>query len=135
MVEYSKPLPEITPDNKPFWDACKRHELSLQRCQDCGHLRLPSPICQECLSMNAEWVKVSGRGKLYTWTTIFQRYHPAFTDELPYNVAMVELEEGPRVITNIVECKNDDLHIGMEVEVVFEDVTEEITLPKFKPSL
>jgi len=85
--------------------------------------------------MNSEWVKVSGRGKLYTWTTIFQRYHPAFADELPYNVAMVELEEGPRVITNVVECKNDDLHIGMEVEVVFEDVTEEITLPKFKPSL
>ena len=133
MDEYSKPLPEITPDNKPFWDACKRHELSLQRCQDCGHLRLPSPICQKCLSMNSGWVSVSGRGKVYTWTTLFQRYNPAFADELPYNVAIVELEEGPRLITNIVGCNNEDLRIGMEVEVVFEDVTEEITLPRFKP--
>jgi hypothetical protein len=64
---------------------------------------------------------------------IFQRYNPAFADELPYNVAMVELEEGPRLITNIVGCNNGDLRIGMEVEVVFEDVTEEITLPRFKP--
>lgn len=133
MAEYSKPLPEITPDNKPFWDSCKQHELSLQRCQDCGCLRLPSPICQECLSMESEWIKMSGRGKLYTWTTIFQRYHPAFAEELPYNVAVVELEEGPRLITNIVDYSHEDLRIGMEVEVVFEDVTEEITLPKFRP--
>jgi len=133
VVEYNKPLPEITPDNQPFWEACKRHELCLQRCQDCGHLRLPSPICQQCLSMNSEWVRVSGRGKVYTWTTIYQRYHPAFAEELPYNVTMVALEEGPRLLANIVDCKNEDLRIGMEVEVVFEDVTEEITLPKFRP--
>ena len=133
MVEYSKPLPEITPDNKPFWSACKQHELSLHRCQNCGHIRLPSPICQKCLSMDSEWVRVSGRGKLYTWTTIYQRYHPGFAEELPYNVAIVELENGLRLMTNIVGCKNEDLRIGMEVEVIFEDVTEEITLPKFKP--
>jgi len=83
--------------------------------------------------MNSEWVRVSGRGKVYTWTTIYQRYHPAFAEELPYNVTMVALEEGPRLLANIVDCKNEDLRIGMEVEVVFEDVTEEITLPKFRP--
>jgi len=83
--------------------------------------------------MNSEWVGVSGRGKLYTWVVIYQRYHPAFAEDLPYNVAMVDLEEGPRLITNIVGCNNEDLCIGMEVEVIFEDVTEEITLPKFKP--
>ena len=134
MTEYSKPLPEVTPDNQPFWDACKRHELSLQRCQDCGHLRLPSPICPQCLCMNSEWVGMSGRGRVYTWTTIYQRYHAGFAGELPYNVAMVELEEGPRLITNIVGCDNEDLRIGMEVEVVFEDVTEEMTLPRFRPA-
>ena len=133
MVEYSKPLPEMTPDNQPFWDACKRHELSLQRCQDCGHFRLPSPICPNCLSMNSEWVRVSGRGKVYTWVLIYQRYHPAFAEDIPYNVAMVELEEGPRLITNIVDCRDEDIRLGMEVEVVFEDVTDEVTLPKFKP--
>jgi len=83
--------------------------------------------------MNSEWVEVSGRGKVYTWVVIHQRYHPGFVEELPYNVTLVELEEGPRLITNIVGCNNEDLHVGMDVEVVFEDVTEEITLPKFKP--
>ena len=76
---------------------------------------------------------MSGRGKLYTWTVIHQRYHPGFAEEIPYNVSIVELEEGPRLTTNIIGCTNDDLRVGMEVEVVFDDVTEEITLPKFKP--
>jgi hypothetical protein len=82
--------------------------------------------------MNSEWVRVSGRGRVYTWVVIHQRYHPGFAGELPYNVAIVELEEGPRLITNIVGCKNEDLRIGMEVEVIFDDATDEITLPKFK---
>jgi len=133
MSEYSKPLPEVTPDNQPFWDACKRHELSLQRCHDCGHLRLPSPICPQCLSMESGWVAASGRGKVFTWTVIHQRYHPGFAGELPYNVSIVELDEGPRLLTNIVGCSNEDLRIGMDVEAVFEDVTEEMTLPKFRP--
>ena len=133
MVEYNKPLPEITLDNQPFWDACKRHELSLQKCQDCGHLRNPGPICPNCLSMNSEWVRVSGRGKVYTYVVMHQRYHAGFADELPYNVTIVELDEGPRLLTNIVGCKNEDIRIGMEVDVVFEDITEEVTLPKFKP--
>jgi uncharacterized OB-fold protein len=83
--------------------------------------------------MDSGWVKVSGRGKLYTWTIIHQRYHPGFTEEVPYNVAIVELDDGPRLFTNIVGCENEDLHVGMEVEVVFDDVTEEISLPRFKP--
>jgi uncharacterized OB-fold protein len=134
MEEYGKPLPEVTPDNKPFWDACKRGELSLPGCLDCGHLRLPGPICPQCLSMKAEWTVLSGRGRLYTWTTIHQRYHAGFAGETPYNVAMIELEEGPRLIANIVNCGNDDLTIGMEVEVVFDDVTGDVTLPRFCPA-
>ena len=133
MTEYAKPLPEITHDNRPFWEACRRHELSLQRCADCGHIRLPSPICPQCLSMDSVWARVSGRGRLYTWTTIYQRYHPGFAGETPYSVAMVELEEGPRLITSIVGCGNEDLRIGMELAVVFEDVTPEVTLPRFRP--
>ncbi len=73
MTDYGKPLPEITTDNQPFWDACKRHELSLQRCLACRELRLPSPICQKCLSMDSEWVPASGRGKVYTWVIVYQR--------------------------------------------------------------
>jgi len=83
--------------------------------------------------MNSDWVRASGRGKVYTWVLIYQRYHPAFAEDIPYNVTMVELEEGPRLITNIVDCRDEDIRLGMEVEVVFEDVTDEVTLPKFKP--
>lgn len=132
MAEYNKPLPDITLYNQPFWDACKRHELSLQHCQDCGQIRLPSPICPNCLSMNAKWTKVSGRGKVYTYTIVHQRYHPGFANDLPYNVAIVELEEGPRLFTNIIGCKNEAIRIGMDVEVAYDDATEEVTLPKFK---
>jgi len=132
-MEYSKPLPEVTVDSKPFWDACKRHELTLQRCRNCGQLRNPSPICQKCLSMESEWVTVTGRGRLYTWVVVYQRYHPGFAQETPYNVAIVELDEGPRLVTNIIGCQNEALRIGMEVEVTFDDVTDEITLPRFRP--
>jgi len=127
-AKNQKKLDGITPKI-----SAKRHELSLQRCQDCGHFRLPSPICPNCLSMNSDWVRASGRGKVYTWVLIYQRYHPAFAEDIPYNVTMVELEEGPRLITNIVDCRDEDIRLGMEVEVVFEDVTDEVTLPKFKP--
>ncbi len=134
MDEYSKPLPTVTPDNEPFWDACKRHLLALQKCKDCDNLRLPGPICPNCLCMEAEWTPLSGRGKLFAWTIIHQRYHKGFAEETPYNVAIVELEEGPRLLTNIVDCANEDLRVDMAVDVVFDDVTEEITLPRFKPN-
>jgi uncharacterized OB-fold protein len=134
LTEYTKPLPAVTPDNEPFWEACRRHELQLPRCRDCAHLRLPGPICPKCLSMEADWETVSGRGALYTWTVIYQRYHAGFAEELPYNVAMVELEEGPRLISNVTGCDNGDLRVGMALEVVFDDVTDEVTLPRFKPT-
>jgi uncharacterized OB-fold protein len=83
--------------------------------------------------MESEWVTVTGRGRLYTWVVVYQRYHPGFAQETPYNVAIVELDEGPRLVTNIIGCQNEALRIGMEVEVTFDDVTDEITLPRFRP--
>ena len=133
MVQYQKPLPAPTLDSKGFWDGCKRHEILIQRCKDCGTLRhYPRPMCPKCNSMNTEWVKVSGKGKIYTWTVVHQPAHPAFT-EVPYAVVIVELEEGVRMTSNMVGCQPDDLYIGMPVEVVFDDVTDEVTLPKFRP--
>ena len=135
MSEYSKPLPRIDNETSPYWDACKRHELRMQRCVSCGQLRFPPGIiCANCNSLEAEWVKLSGRGKVYTWNIFHQLYNPAFAQDLPYNVAVIELEEGPRITSNIVGCKNEDIHIGMAVEVVFEDITDDVTLPKFRPS-
>ncbi|MFC1823441.1 Zn-ribbon domain-containing OB-fold protein [Thermodesulfobacteriota bacterium] len=131
--EYAKPLPDITDDNRPFWEGCKRHELLLQKCGDCGQVRYHSPICPECWSTEHQWVQAGGRGKVYTWTVFHQNYHPAFEPDLPYNVAIVELEEGPHMLTNLIEITNEDIRPDMAVEIAWDDVTEEITLPKFRP--
>ena len=132
-TDYAKPLPEITEDNRPFWEGCKQHKLLLQRCSKCGHLRDAAPICPECWSADHDWVEASGRGTVYSWIVVHQRYGRAFEDDLPYNVTIVELEEGPRLLTNLVEIDNADIRPGLSVEVVWDDVTEEITLPKFRP--
>lgn len=129
-----KPLPHIDEMSQPYWEAAKRHELFLQKCQECGNFHYPpGEICSSCLSNKLEWVKASGRGIVYTWTVFHQVYHPAFEKDVPYAVVAVELEEGPRLLTNLVDCKVEAINIGMPVEVVFGDVTEEITLPKFCP--
>lgn len=132
--EYQKPLPFVSEVNRPYWDAARRHELVLQRCQECGHYRYPpGDTCPRCLSDRLAWVKVSGRGSIYTWVVFHQVYHQAFANDAPYAVVVVQLEEGVRLVTNLVDCKTEDIEIGMAVEVVFDDVTEEITLPKFRP--
>ena len=133
---YQKPLPHIDEMNRPYWDAAKRHELMLQRCQECGHYRYPpGETCPRCLSDRLQWEKVSGRGTVHTWTVFHQVYHPSFASEAPYAVVAVELEEGPRMVTNLVDCKVEDIGIGLPVEVVFDDVTKEVTLPKFRPTV
>lgn len=132
--EYQKPLPFVSEVNRPYWDAARRHELVLQRCQECGHYRYPpGDTCPRCLSDRLAWVKVSGRGSIYTWVVFHQVYHQAFANDAPYAVVVVQLEEGARLVTNLVDCQTEDIEIGMAVEVVFDDVTEEITLPKFRP--
>ena len=134
IEEYKKPLPGINELTRPYWDATKKHELYLQKCQQCGNYRYPpGESCPSCMSDKLEWVKVSGRGTVYTWTVFHQVYHPSFAEEAPYTVVAVELDEGPRMVTTLTDCEDEDIHIGMPVEVVFDDVTEEITLPRFRP--
>jgi hypothetical protein len=132
---YIKPMPRIDEESKGFWEACRRHELYVQRCGACGLLRhYPRALCPTCLSDQIEWVKSSGRGTVYTFTVTYQNQAPGFREELPYVLAYVQLEEGVRLLTNIVGCPADDVRIGMPVEVVFDDVTSEVTLPKFRPA-
>lgn len=134
MAEYDKPLPLVKRDIKDFWDACKRHELVIQRCKDCGTFRhTPRPMCHNCSSMNTENVVVSGKGTVYSYTIVTHPVHPGFM-EVPYAVVLVELPDagGVRMVSNIVDCPPEEVRIGMPVEVCFDDVTEEITLPRFK---
>ncbi len=132
---YKKPLPRIDEESKGFWEACQRHQLYVQQCRSCGALRYyPRALCPACLSSDTQWVLSSGRGTVYTYTVTYQNQAPGFRDELPYVLAYVELEEGVRVLTNIVGCAVEDVRIGMPVEVTFDDVSSAITLPKFKPA-
>jgi uncharacterized OB-fold protein len=131
---YKKPLPRIDEESRGWWEALQRHELSVQHCRDCGTVRLPPrAVCPECMSSSVAWERASGRAAVYSFTVTHQNQAPGFREELPYVLAIVELEEGPRIMTNLVECAPDDVRIGMPVEVVFDDVTPEVTLPKFRP--
>ena len=132
---YKKPLPRVDEESRGFWEALARHELYVQRCRDCGTVRLPPrALCPACLSSAVEWVRSAGRGVVYSFTVTHQNQAPGFREELPYVLAIVELTEGPRLLTNLVEGSPDAVRIGMPVEVVFDDVTPEITLPKFRPA-
>jgi hypothetical protein len=134
VSEYQKPLPRITPDNRPFWEAARRHELRLQRCGECGKVWFPpGPVCHECLSERFEWERMTGRGKVSSWVVFHQRYFESFAADIPYNVVQVELEEGLRLTANLIGVPNDQIEIGMPVEVIFDDVTPKITLPRFRP--
>ena len=133
-MSYRKPLPRIDEESRGYWEALARHELYLQRCRDCGTKRFPPrAVCPACLSSASAWVRASGRGTVYTFTVTHQNQAPGFREEVPYVLAVVELAEGPRLMTNIVGCAPDAVRIGMPVEVVFEVVTPEITLAKFRP--
>ncbi len=133
MAEYNRPLPPVTTDSRPYWDAAKRHEFMMQKCNDCGHVYMPPAICcHYCASLNVDWVKVSGKGKVFTYTVVRRAFGP-WADAVPYVIAIVETEEGSRLTTNIVGCAPEDVRVDMPVEVVFDDVTEDVSLPKFKP--
>ena len=129
-------LPAITDENRPFWDATRAGRLVMQRCESCGHVRYPiSAVCPRCLGPAAEWIQLSGRGSVLSFV-IFQRaYNPAWADRVPYNVALVQLAEGPRMFSNVVGIPNEAVAVGMPVSVVFESVPgTDVVLPRFAPS-
>lgn len=132
---YKKPLPALEGLTGEFYAFCRNGELRFQRCKSCDTWRhVPREMCAECGSMQWHWQASSGRGKLFTWTVAARPLHPAFAEDAPYAPAVVELEEGVRLVTEIVDCRPDDLEIDDPVEVVFAEVTPEITLPKFRRS-
>lgn len=135
IQQYSKPLPGVDEDNKPFWDFCKHHELRMQKCSRCEKFFYPpGTICPHCQNLESEWVKLSGKGKVYSFVIVRRASHPAFAKDVPYVVALIETDEGPRLTSNVIGCPPEDVQIGMPVEVVFSDISEEFSLPKFKPA-
>jgi uncharacterized protein len=133
-MSAAKPLPQISAEMAPFFAAAKRHELVVQRCRGCGLHRFPArDQCSRCLSRESDWVPSAGRGTVFSFAVMHQVYHPGFADAVPYAVVVIELEEGARLISNLVDCPASDVRVGMPVEVVFDDVAPEVTLPKFRP--
>jgi uncharacterized OB-fold protein len=135
MTANSTP-PVPVPDEAvaPFFEGAKAGRLMLMRCQNCGEYRYPSrDRCDRCWSTDTEWVQASGRATLHSWVIFHQLYHPGFADRIPYNVAVVELEEGPRITTNIIGCDNESLDAGMALNVVFDTVGDGVAIPKFGP--
>lgn len=135
--EIPKPLPEITPVTRPFWDAAAAGKLVMQRCADCrSWIWCPRPVCVECGGEKLEWTPLSGRGEIFAFTVIREvvgRALRGFAPDIPYVTAWIDLEEGPRICSNVVQCPIENVAIGMAVQVLFEDAGNGIFLPKFKP--
>ncbi|MCY0096833.1 Zn-ribbon domain-containing OB-fold protein [Hoeflea ulvae] len=129
---YDKPLPIIDPGTRPFWDAAREHRLSIPQCNACGkHHFYPRELCPHCHSDDLQWTDVSGQGEVYSYTIARKPAGPVFAADVPYIIAMIQLDEGPRMLTNLVVPDVEAVRIGDRVAVSFDDVTEEVTLPKF----
>lgn len=130
---YEKPLPIQDHETAPFWSALRDRRLLVKQCRDCSKFHFyPRILCPHCHSMRVDWAQVSGYGHIYTYTVARRPAGPAFKDDVPYVVALVELDEGPRMMTNIVCGHPDEVRIGERALVEFVPVTEEVTLPKFR---
>jgi uncharacterized OB-fold protein len=129
------PNPAASPETKPFWDAALEHRLVLQRCASCGRFRHPPrALCPWCRSFEATWDDVAGAGTLFTWSVVHQPFHPVLRDVVPYIVGIVEIDgtDGTRITTNIVDTPHDQLRAGLRVEVVWEDMSPELAVPRFR---
>jgi uncharacterized OB-fold protein len=126
-------LPTLDDVNRPFWDGCRDGVLKLQRCTSCGHLRYPiAAVCPRCMKSGVAWEQLSGRGTVFSFVVFHHAYNDAWRDRIPYNVALVELEEGPTVLSNVVGVDPEDLRIGLPVAAVFEPMTDELSVLRFE---
>ena len=133
MAEEAKLIPNVTRELKPFFDAARNHQLAVQKCEACGALRFPAaPLCLACDSDKASWVTVSGRGQVFSFTVMHRPYHPAI--KVPYTLAVIELNEGVKITSNVIGIEPSKVKCGMPVEAVFEKLNDEVTLPKFRPA-
>ena len=130
-------LASIAPDatTAPFWDACRKRELRLQRCADCGVFRQPpSPGCPRCGSARSDWPLLSGRGKVFSYTIVHHAAVPPLAAEVPYNVVVIEFDDAPgaRLISNLLDVAAADVAVGMRVQVVWDEVQPGVVLPRFR---
>lgn len=129
----ARPAPKITPESQPYWDALREHRLVFQACGDCGKVRhYPRPLCDTCWSWRVQWVESSGRGHVHSWTVAHHPFHLAFKSLVPYPLVIVEMEEGVRVQAPW-RAPLEALALELPVRVLFERVSDTLTLPAFEP--
>ena len=135
MTQTQRPIPVMQPWTHDFWKATKQGKLMIQHCNECNaNIFFPKKVCPECWSESLTWIESSGKAKIYTFTVMMDMVEPKFAGDLPYVLAMVDLDEGIRMTTRIVNCEPGDVVIGLDVEVVFEEVSPECSLPMFQPA-
>ena len=133
MSRAIKPAPRPSAESLPWWEGVKERKFLLQHCLLCGKFWLPpSARCRHCLSTDFTWKEASGQGRIYSFVVYHRHYHPAFEDELPYVVAIIELDEGPRILSNIVGTPSDEVRCDLPVRVVFSDDGHNPMIPKFE---
>jgi uncharacterized OB-fold protein len=133
MEDYGKPVPEPSNESRPFWAGLHQHRLLLQRCTQCFRVRhYPRPVCDACYSMQFDWIEASGRGTIHSWTVTHHAFHFGFKRDLPYVTVVVDLEEGVRMNAILVDGPQAPLAIGAPVAIVYDDVTADLTLPRFR---
>jgi uncharacterized OB-fold protein len=136
MNEYNKPLPAEDPDSAVYWEGCRQKKLMLQHCSSCSKPRYPANnFCPHCRDKNFTWKESLGKGRLYSWIVV---RHPVpkeiYAEDVPYIVALIDLEEGVRIASNIVGCEPESITPDMTLQVIFKPVTEQVTLPLFEPT-
>lgn len=132
-VRYDLPTPEG--DTVEFWEAARQGRFLIKRCEDCERFHFyPRPFCPYCWSERAVWHEASGDGTLYSWSVIYENDQPVLRDRVPYVAAIVDLAEGPRMMTNIVDTLFGDLEVGMAVKVAFMEISEDYSIPVFRPA-
>lgn len=134
-TSYAKPLPTVDDSNRPFWEAAREGRLMLQTCTDCNHVRYPlNHVCPVCLSGKFDWRAMSGKATVYSSIVFHQVYNQAFATDVPYNVSLIQLDEGPRMFSNVVGLAPSDVKVGDKVQVFFDPVTPDMSIPRFKPA-
>ena len=130
----NKPIPRPTPETQPFWDGCAAGELRLQKCSECGHVQFyPRKLCSACFSEDVQWITASGQGKVRSWSLVTAPGAPGFEEEVPFISALIELAEGPTMLSVLREIEHEAVQPDLKVTVIFEARSDDIHVPYFKP--
>lgn len=133
-TEYKKPIPVPSDESRPYWQGLAAGKLLMPRCGDCGRWWFPpSLLCPSCNSARWTWTEAKGTGRIFSYVVYHRVYHEGFAGDVPYAVAVIELDEGARMLSNVVGMPPDQLKCDMRVEIVYERITDTVTLPKFRP--